>query len=57
MAHPASYTIGDVGFSQAVKLPGHEADHSFPPTAKIKKTYVYTSTPPPYVLTAQFLIS
>jgi hypothetical protein len=29
-----------------VKQLGHEADHSPPTSAKIKKTWIYTSTPP-----------
>jgi hypothetical protein len=33
-------------FSPAVKRPGPEADHSPPTSAEIKKTWVYTSTPP-----------
>jgi hypothetical protein len=28
-----------------VKRPGHDADHS-PPSAEVKKTWMYTSTPP-----------
>jgi hypothetical protein len=29
-----------------VKRPGHEADHSPPVSAEVKKTWIYTSTPP-----------
>jgi hypothetical protein len=29
-----------------VKRPGPEADHSPPTSAEVKKTWVYTSTPP-----------
>jgi hypothetical protein len=29
-----------------VKRPGREADHSPPTSAEVKKTWVYTSTPP-----------
>jgi hypothetical protein len=32
--------------SLAVKWPGHEADHSSPATAEVKKMWIYTSTPP-----------
>jgi hypothetical protein len=32
--------------SQGVKRPGREADHSPPTSAKVKKTWIYTSTPP-----------
>jgi len=28
-----------------VKRPGHEADHSPPPSAKVKNAWSYTSTP------------
>jgi hypothetical protein len=36
--HPASCTIGTRGtLSPAIKLPGHEADHSPPNSAMIKK--------------------
>jgi hypothetical protein len=37
--------------SPGVKWPGHEADHSPPASAEVKKTWVYTSTPP-YVFMA-----
>jgi hypothetical protein len=37
--------------SLGVKRPGREADHSPPTRAEIKKTWVYTSTPP-YVFMA-----
>jgi len=29
-----------------VKQPGHEADHSPPSCARVKKAWSYTSTPP-----------
>jgi hypothetical protein len=29
-----------------VKLLGHEADHSPPNSAEVKKIWIYTSTPP-----------
>jgi hypothetical protein len=34
------------GLSLGVKWPGCEADYSPPTSAKVKKTWVYTSTPP-----------
>jgi hypothetical protein len=45
-AHPASYPKGTGALSHGVKWPGREADHSPPTTAEVKKTRVYTSTPP-----------
>jgi hypothetical protein len=32
--------------SLGVKRPGREADHSPPTSAEVKKTWIYTSTPP-----------
>jgi hypothetical protein len=32
--------------SPGVNRPGHEADHSPPAGAEVKKTWIYTSTPP-----------
>jgi hypothetical protein len=32
--------------SQVVKQPEYEADHSLPTGAKVKQTWLYTSTPP-----------
>jgi hypothetical protein len=32
--------------SAGVKRPGHEADHSPPASAQVKKMWIYTSTPP-----------
>jgi hypothetical protein len=32
--------------SPGVKRPGHEADHSPPTSAEVKKMWIYTSTPP-----------
>jgi hypothetical protein len=40
--------------SQGVKRPGREDDHSPPTIAEVKKTWVYTSTPP-YVFMASVL--
>jgi hypothetical protein len=38
-------TNGYRGLSPVVKLPGHEADHSHPPTTDVKKTWRYNSSP------------
>jgi hypothetical protein len=38
-------------FSPGVKRQGREADHSPPTNAEVKKTWIYTSTPP-YVFMA-----
>jgi hypothetical protein len=32
--------------AQGVKRPGRDADHSLPTSAEVKKTRVYTTTPP-----------
>jgi hypothetical protein len=39
---------------QGVKRPGREAGHSTPSNAEVKKTWIYTSTPP-YAFMAQYL--
>jgi hypothetical protein len=44
------------GLSQGVKRPGHEADHSPPTSAEVKKMWIYTSTPL-YAFKAWYLIS
>jgi hypothetical protein len=44
--HTTSYKMGTVGSFPRVKLQGREADNSPPPTAEIKKMWIYTSTPP-----------
>jgi hypothetical protein len=44
--HPASYPMGAGTFSRGVKRQGREADHSPPSSAEVKKTWIYTSTPP-----------
>jgi hypothetical protein len=44
-AHPASYPIGIGTLSSGVKRPGHEAGHSPPTSAEIKKMWIYTSLP------------
>jgi hypothetical protein len=53
--HPASYPVatggGGGGISPGVKRPGREADHSPPTSAEVKKTLIYTFTPP-YVFMA-----
>jgi hypothetical protein len=43
--HPA-YPLGTGGCFPVVKRLGREADHSFPSSADVKKTWIYTSTPP-----------
>jgi hypothetical protein len=37
--------MGTGGSFAGVQRPGHEADHSPPSSAEVKKTFVYTSTP------------
>jgi hypothetical protein len=44
-AHPASYIMGNRGSLPGVERPGHEADHSPPTSAEVKKTWIYTFTP------------
>jgi hypothetical protein len=41
---PIQWAPGD--FSSGLKRLGREADHSSPPSDKVKKTWIYTSTPP-----------
>jgi hypothetical protein len=48
-AHPASYTIGNGALSPGLKRPVSEAGFSPISRAKVKETWVYTSTLP-YVL-------
>jgi hypothetical protein len=50
---PASLLSNGYGgaLSLGVKLPGREADHSPRTSAEVKKTWIYTSTPP-YVFMA-----
>jgi hypothetical protein len=50
-AHSASFPMGTGALSLGVTRPGREADHSPPTNAEVKKTRVYTSTPP-YVFMA-----
>jgi hypothetical protein len=49
--HQTSYAVGTGDLSPGVKQPVREADHSPPTSAEVKKTWVYTSTPP-YVFMA-----
>jgi hypothetical protein len=46
VVHPTSYSISTGDFSLGVKRQGHEAEHSTQNSAEVKKTWVYTSTPP-----------
>jgi hypothetical protein len=43
--------MGIRGFFSRGKVAGDEADHSPPTSAEVKKTWMYTSTPP-YVFMA-----
>jgi hypothetical protein len=43
---PTSYPMGTGGSFPGVKRPGREPDHSPPTSAEVKKTRIYTSTPP-----------
>jgi hypothetical protein len=52
----ASYPMGTVAPLPGVKRPGSDADHSFPSSADVKKTWIYTSTLP-YVFVGECLIS
>jgi hypothetical protein len=46
-AHPAFYRMGTGGsFTRGVKRLEREADQSSPISAEVKKTWIYTSTPP-----------
>jgi hypothetical protein len=49
--HPTSYQLGTGALSPGVKRKGREADRSPPASAEVKKTWIYTSTPP-YVFMA-----
>jgi hypothetical protein len=44
--HPTFYPMGTEGSFPGVKLPGHEAYHSPPASAEVKKMWIYTSTSP-----------
>jgi hypothetical protein len=45
-SHPTSFLIGTRPSFPGIKRPGHEADHSHPTSAEVKKTRIYTYTPP-----------
>jgi hypothetical protein len=45
-AHPASYPMETGDSFPGVKWPGREAHNSSPTSAEVKKTWIYTSTPP-----------
>jgi hypothetical protein len=45
-AHPVSYPTGTMALSSGVKLPGREANHSPPPSAKVKNAWSYICAPP-----------
>jgi hypothetical protein len=49
--HLTSYKMGTGDSFSGVKRQGREADHSSPTRAKVKKMWIYTSTPP-YVFMA-----
>jgi hypothetical protein len=40
---PIQWVLGSL--SPRIKQPGHEANHSPPASAEIKKTWIYSSTP------------
>jgi hypothetical protein len=44
--HSVSYPVDTRGFSLGIKGPGREADQSPPPSAEVKKAWIYTSSPP-----------
>jgi hypothetical protein len=44
--HSTSYPMGIGGFLPVVKQLGHEADHSLPTSAEVKKMWIHTSTSP-----------
>jgi hypothetical protein len=45
-AQSASYPMWTGGYFPGVKRPRREANHSSPTSAEVKKTWVYTCTPP-----------
>jgi hypothetical protein len=54
---PSHLSNGNRGlFPREIKRLGREADHSPPSSAEVKKTWIYTSTPP-YAFMSQCLIS
>jgi hypothetical protein len=54
-AHQASYAMGTRASSSGIKWLRHEADHSPPVSAKVKKAWSYISTSP-YVFMASCII-
>jgi hypothetical protein len=44
LSRPIQWVTGDL--SPGLKRPGREADHLPPASAEVKKTWIYTSTPP-----------
>jgi hypothetical protein len=44
--HATSYPVGTGGSFPGVKRSGCEPDHTPPDSAEVKKTWIYTSTPP-----------
>jgi hypothetical protein len=55
-AHPASYPMGTWDSPPGVKRLGRDANHSPPTSDEVKKTWIYTSTPP-YAFMAYCLIN
>jgi hypothetical protein len=47
--------MGTGAVSPGVKRPWHEADQSTPTSAKFKKVWIYTCTPP-YAFMAQYIV-
>jgi hypothetical protein len=43
--HPTSSLMGTGGSFPGIKRPGRKADHGPPTNDKVKKTWIYTSTP------------
>jgi hypothetical protein len=44
--HPTPYPMCTGGSIPGGKMAEHEADHSPPASAEVKKKWIYTSTPP-----------
>jgi hypothetical protein len=44
-----------VALSKGVKQPRHEADHSPSTSAKVKKMWIYTFTPPTHIFTILYI--
>jgi hypothetical protein len=45
-AHAAPYPMGTGALSPEVKRPERKGNHPPPPSAEVKNTWIYTSTPP-----------